>query len=224
VSGSPEDVARWLGQRLRAGQIKPEKIAMAAYLGHPAAQLMGFPPPPSVRREPWDYGSFSGELLANGPVSPKIATLFGADCAARALIAHGLDYDEQEAFDASRHAVNAARGWVTGTSTSDPEAIANAMHDLTSNRYELRADRNAFQAAEVVAYGCRRQPASVAKQVINYSLSTFRQAVFGRGLNQNEVTKAVLDAGNAARDRERDWQDAHFANALLAEHWPSIPL
>lgn len=223
--GGVQAQAAWLTDRLRAGQLKPERVAMAAYLGHPVAKFLGISPPAHLRAEPWDYGSFSLELLGNGPVSPKVATLFAADCATRCLARHGTSHGESELVEESLRVIEAARAWVLGRMRENPEVAGNHLWSLTDMRrvrMRLRPDTGAFEAAYVTAVGCRKPPADVTKSVIRYTLSAERQAVFGAGRTQLDADEEGLDVARDAAESERQWQDAHFANALLAPEWPVV--
>lgn len=38
-TGAPEDGARWLAERVRAGDLSDDRLSLVSYLGHPAARL-----------------------------------------------------------------------------------------------------------------------------------------------------------------------------------------
>ncbi len=58
-TGSVEDEAAWLVERVRVGDLTQERLELAAYLGHePARRLFEKDPP----RTPRDIGGFSSEL------------------------------------------------------------------------------------------------------------------------------------------------------------------
>ena len=213
-----------LRERLRLGLVTPERIAMAAYLGHPAARAIGIPPLTRIRAEPWDYGSFSLELLNNGPVSPREATLFAADCCMRSLAAFGLSHREEGTYETAVAAVEAARTWVLGgIPTPGPGELGRVLFNLIP-RSELRDDVSTFSACQAAADGCRSKPSEITRDVVRYTLSAVRQNLLGAGVTLRDVPESVLLHAQQARTMEARWQDAHFAKALLEPEWPMVTL
>jgi len=58
TSRSAADEARYLTERVRAGELPPTRLGLAAYCGHPAARLAAAPTPPRAPAdlEPWVRG------------------------------------------------------------------------------------------------------------------------------------------------------------------------
>jgi hypothetical protein len=240
--GDVEALARNLAARMRSGDLKPERVAMAAYLGHPAAQAMDLPPPPRVENRAaitsgplggFSEGSLAHAILDKGPISTKEATLFASDCAVRMLTRiYGSSSSpyyppNREHFQLAVSVLEAARGWVLGEGAGDPVALAEELWAVSRDA-GLSTDGNVLNACEIVGQGSRAQPseglAAGGGGIVRQCARAIRQGFYGDGATWREVPNDAEERAREAVYAEKQWQDAHLAFGLLADEWPLLPL
>lgn len=228
--------------RARAGQLKPENIYLAGYLGDPIAQQV-FPPPYHMTPDPvFSDGSRAVEILNKAGIGQREAVLFVADCATRALNDFAVNGESEIHIEglaeAAYQVVESARSWVNGSGLILPESVADDLQDFEGyrrvRRYSLSAYSQAIETAYYVGAGCQRQPANLLREVPLKMAGCYRQHFFdeenleaggpGHGANQNDVTDETRRAAWDAYREELAWADDHLARCLLSEVWPTIEL
>ncbi|MCO5166705.1 MAG: hypothetical protein M9894_10105 [Planctomycetes bacterium] len=138
-SGSVADEAAWLRERVRLGRLDPERLALAATLGHEASIAVLGEPPPRFRPDPF-FARFGREALVR--VALAIAEL------ARAQVPAG---DPEEGL--LDHMLHALRTWCV-------EPIGSASPDELTGRGIMAAEERSdstqprFWALHITANAC----------------------------------------------------------------------
>lgn len=222
ASGAIDDEAAWLGERLRTGDLAPERARLAAWLGHPAAEALT-----GVR--------FGDEPLQSaGEVRRAEAALWegvavaGPDAARRALLAHArrlhraalapLRHDGRPPGE--RRRVEAAAGWLRAAAQvieqaqalvlgprpgADPRAqLGRAAAALRSARRPVapaalagepaQAYRDLLEAVVVLDAAFERAPGPLPPTRTPGRFRALRQVL------RNEVAPWALGRGDPLRD------------------------
>jgi hypothetical protein len=216
-SGDVESHARYLRELLRAGVITPERVAMAAYLGNPAARSLDIPPPPGPTETTWVYESRSHEVLDRAPITTKHATLFAADVATRALL-RTADYGNSDLYLWGYEVIGAARAWVMGVGQADPDAAGEELWSderVRTLRDRRTPDYYSLELAMIAGHTARKQPKDTARSLVSTSISAAQQYVEPHSTYGAPLwTQSMLE--------EVAWQDNHLAMGLLSPEWPMV--
>lgn len=225
--------------RIRAGQLAPENVSLASYLGDPIAQQV-LPPPPDMTPEPvFSDGSFAVEILNKAAIGQREAVLFAADCATRSINEFAVESDSLHIAglpELAYRAIEAARAWVNGSTLTPPDVAGEELRESAEYRRVTRIYLSAYSQAIELAYyvsiGCRRQPHEHLKAVPLKMAGCYRQRFFdeenleyggpGHGANQNNVNEETRRAAWGTYNEELAWADGHLARCLLSEVWPTI--
>ncbi len=214
-----ESHARYLRELLRARLITPERVAMAAYLGNPAAKTLNVPPPPGPTETTWVYNSRAHEILDRAPITTRHATLFSCDVATRALMrVADPEHEAAGLFLQAFRVVGTAREWVMGGGGADPEVLAREFWSEVRDvayRGDRAPESYAFDCANNAAHMARRQPKDQARSLIQSSLWAAENFA-APGSTHGHPGRAE------AAQREIAWQDNHLAMGLLSVSWPVV--
>lgn len=215
-SGDPGAVLRW---RMRAGQLTPERVTLAARLGHPVARQLY----PDVEPLVWEEQAGAAVESARKLVDKALQARVTADWAERVL----PRWEGQHPTDARpRVAIAAARAWAACPCAEHEAAAEVASAAAEAAAYESRqAAPGAPSALERLARAImgppqrpqdleERDPARLACKAADSAAS---EAYAGCG--------AASGASNAAAaaedpDAERVWQALRLAAYLLDEVEP----
>ncbi|MCO5170330.1 MAG: hypothetical protein M9894_28675 [Planctomycetes bacterium] len=213
-TGDPDDGAVWLRARLRAGDLDRDRLDLAAYCGHPAAQrLSDRRPPPG---DAWDWGE--GLVLAEvAPLNPPQASTgrriraqttswaalgFAREVCARACVAAGEVVLDLARRPEAVEGLDAARRWLVSRSQAE-RARASAAEDrledlLRSRRDAGEDDRDEDDPARAALDACRLAAgaAAVGGSDLRAAARTLDAAAGARG-----APAAVLDAVAAVLTR-----------------------
>ncbi len=177
ASGSFEDAVAWLRERLRTGDLAPERARLAAWLGHPAAEAvtgMRFGDEPlrrasDVRRA--EAALWEGVAVAGAEAAQRalLADARRLQAAARVVLGRGAARDDRRKaagwLRAAAQVLEAARDLVVaGAATSGPGAPTRA--DVTLLGLRRPPLRGALDPEGLQAY--QDLPAALERLVASF--------------------------------------------------------
>lgn len=217
ASGDIDAETKVLQLRIRADDLDPHHVELAAYLGDKAS-LMLFPNPPG----PPEYmaSEVAWTLVSHrdfNSIAPKVAwTLHHGNLNSRLLVTIAADFarhvlhiwkDEYPADDEPQLAIQSARDWVDG------EVGASERADAASEVAALAADSGDPYSASAHAGGAAAHSAAAAAAEDANEVS--RQAYWAA----NTAVRAAAwwgHSGDEEEEVEREWQRRHLIEMLLA--------
>lgn len=130
-TGSVEDDARWILARIRAGRTRPDRVKLAARLGHaPSAVVLGCPVGPPVR-----------------PLRSFVAGLTGRDFPAAIWIGHAVVSALEHVR--ARPVLDAVEGWLRDPDPERVVALVLAHDALAPHASRLGAGSRAYEGTTI---------------------------------------------------------------------------
>ena len=152
-TGSVEDEAAYLLERVRVGDLTRERLELAAYWGHRSARVATCgveiaPDPCEPGTEPEHWEATSAFLVKAGPEYAVGAGLSAAELALP--VWEGISSNRQPRVE-----VDAVRVWLAGATNADATfdaAYAGSLDDVALNQFGPRAAAAAYAASLLLAF------------------------------------------------------------------------
>lgn len=152
-SGSVEDEAAYLLERVRVGDLEKEKLELAAWLGQPAAEVVVSAPP---KQAPLDYSAGPNlvedqldEALQLWAVPDNVIALWTAECASKALPVLERELPREKR---PRRAVEAAQAYALGSANRKEVQRVCRAAKKASEKIRLNDASRESQLVALAAY------------------------------------------------------------------------
>lgn len=219
VSGDVEDQSKWLGARVRLGDLALERLQQAAYLGHPGALGAGLGSWEPPEREGEGESTPAERVLAEGGLPASLLRRAAGEAAARAVESCEIDRRATP-----RECVRVALGL--------REAEEDELADLLERSEELVAEERGGlslllgialldqEKALAVEETARKNTRSAL--AAGASAACLRTAIGGEGAAA-AAAEALSEAASSVEDpvAERAWQH-EFLSKLLLDQAPLV--